>query len=252
MANLFLLGGYDLEMLEIKNLLLAYQKQNSNSIEIADKELAWGARLSNYQEYLNKADQYQTIYGIELTEDIETPNNYVAIDHHNELANRPASIIQVSELLNIELDRWQQLVAANDSAYISGMLKIEATEKEIEAIRKADRQAQGVTEEDEAQAKIDVENGNWRNDVFVIETKLKRFSPIADSIWKIDKKIIFNETDINYYGHNKTLLVDAFSNMIKQNKAYHGGGEKGYFGFCDYSEKSALYVKKIIDVVANE
>jgi len=53
MGKLFLLGGYDLEMLEIKKLLLAYQKQNNNAIEIADLKLSWGAKLSNYTSYLN-------------------------------------------------------------------------------------------------------------------------------------------------------------------------------------------------------
>jgi len=44
MGKLFLLGGYDLEMLEIKKLLLTYRKQNNNAIEIADLKLSRGGK----------------------------------------------------------------------------------------------------------------------------------------------------------------------------------------------------------------
>ena len=251
MGKIFLLGGYDLEMLEIKQLLQQHQNNTDDIIEIADLQLSWGAKLSSYKTFLDKAESYTTIYGIELIEDIAIPANYITIDHHNELANRPASIIQLSKILNIELNRWQQLVAANDSGYIPAMLAMGATESEIANIRKADRQAQGVSEADEQQAKIDVQNGYWQKDVFVVETKLNHFSPITDRIWKHTKKIVFNKTEVNYYGENKPLLVAHFEKMIKLNKAYHGGGEIGYFGFCDYSEKSAFYVNKVIELVAD-
>ncbi len=93
--------------------------------------------------------------------------------------------MQIPELLNIELSRWQQLIAANDCGYIPAMLKMDASNNEIEAIRKADRKAQGVTD------------------------------------------------------------------MIKAKQAYHGAGENGYLGFCDYEEESTLFVKKVIELVAN-
>ncbi len=38
-TKLFLLRGYDLEMLEIKKILLAYQQQHNSAIELVDKEL---------------------------------------------------------------------------------------------------------------------------------------------------------------------------------------------------------------------
>jgi len=75
-------------MQAIKQLLLSYQQQASTKIEIADLQLSWGAKLSSYQTYLNKTEDYETIYGIELTEDISPPQNYVAIDHHNELSDQ--------------------------------------------------------------------------------------------------------------------------------------------------------------------
>ena len=69
--------------------------------------------------------------GIELTEDIVPPPTYIRIDHHNELSDRPAAIVQVAALFGVELDRWQLLVAANDARYIPGMLEMGATDEEI-------------------------------------------------------------------------------------------------------------------------
>ena len=42
-----------------------------------------------------------------------------------------------------------QLVAANDSRYIPGMIKLGASREEIDDIRRADRAAQGVSEGDD-------------------------------------------------------------------------------------------------------
>ena len=46
--KVFLLGGYDLEMLEIKKIL------DSKNVEYKDKNLSWGAKLSDYQDILEK------------------------------------------------------------------------------------------------------------------------------------------------------------------------------------------------------
>jgi len=75
MKMLFLLGGRDLEMVTIKDIL------DRHGVMYADKKLSWGAKLSEYREYL---DFDGVIYGIELIEDREPPKNYIAIDHHNE------------------------------------------------------------------------------------------------------------------------------------------------------------------------
>lgn len=63
---LFLLGGTDLEMVEIRRLLtahaLALGKSDNNT------ELRWGAKLSNYQNLFNDTHSF---VGIELVQDIE-------------------------------------------------------------------------------------------------------------------------------------------------------------------------------------
>lgn len=147
--RIFLLGGYDLEMQTIRELL------DKLRIDYVDKKLGWNnALLSEYRdildEYADKPDC--TIYGIELKEDVPPPSNYVRIDHHNDFIDRPSSIEQVLSVLNITPDRHQQLVGANDARYIPGMLALGATRQEVDEIRKADRKAQGVTDEDERAA----------------------------------------------------------------------------------------------------
>lgn len=77
--RIFLLGGNDLEMTTIKNLLVNAGEQ------FETHDLRWdNAKLSSYEktleEYGNSPDCQ--IYGIELNEDILHPDNYVRIDHH--------------------------------------------------------------------------------------------------------------------------------------------------------------------------
>jgi len=146
---LFLLGGHDLEMLEIRNILL------KEGIHFIDLELQWGARLSRYNSFFQQGKIHVSI---ELIEDTTTPKEYIRIDHHNDLLKRPSSIEQVADLLGIELNRYQQLVSTNDTAYIPGLHVFGATKQEIEEIRRKDRAAQGVTEEDEKWAEVSITN----------------------------------------------------------------------------------------------
>jgi len=138
---LFLLGGHDLEMAEIRRILDQY------GIKYHDRGLGWGnANLSVYADVLNNENRF---VGIELKSDIDPPPNYLLIDHHNENAGKPSAIEQAAELLGIELTREQQLIAANDKGFIPAMEAIGATPEEITEIRRLDSEAQGVTEEDE-------------------------------------------------------------------------------------------------------
>lgn len=137
----FLLGGHDLEMIEIKNILL------SNEVPFFDKELKCNnALLSQYVQELNNRN---FLVGVELQTDIEPPEQYLLIDHHNRYAGKPSAIEQVARLLDIELTYDQKLVAANDIGDITAMLEMGAMPEEIADIRRRDKEAQGVTGEGE-------------------------------------------------------------------------------------------------------
>ncbi len=220
----FLLGGYDLEMLEISQLLLANKQQFS------DLHLSWGATLDAYTHVLS-ADQDVVFVGIELGIGSHTtlPKNYIEIDHHNEKSHLPSSIEQVADLLGISLTRHQQLVAANDSGYIPAMRAMGASNEEIQHIRKLDRQAQGVTDTMEQMALQSLKNLRFEQGVCVIKTPLEKFSPIVDRLNE-KKLLICNNETLNYYGEGVGLLAAQFHNFITAHKAYHGGGQSGFFG----------------------
>lgn len=121
---LFLIGGHDLEMIEIKKLLI------KNKQEFIDYNLSWGAKLSSYQNILNKYEyKYRTIIAIELINDISISQNFINIDHHNEYYYLPSSIEQIAKILNINLNFYQKLVAINDVSHIKGLKQFGLSEK---------------------------------------------------------------------------------------------------------------------------
>lgn len=241
----FLLGGYDLEMVAIRQLLVEH------NYNFHDNHLAWGAGLSAYRDLLNDQEHF---VGIELIEDIELPINYTSIDHHNENNDRPSAIEQVAELLGIELTRYQQLVAANDRGYITAMKAAGASNQEIEEIRKADRKAQGVTEEDEQLAVKSIkENLQRKGDLIIVNSLTPKFSTITDRLYPCDKLLISFDNHFVYYGVGKDKLAVHFNKLIKEGKAYHGGNENGFFGLAKgvFVMEEVLTLKaKVIQLIA--
>lgn len=253
---LFLLGGYDLEMITIREILKENnytQVDAANYIDVrkgfADKKLSWGASIKEYEEYLDFPGK---IFGIELTEPPGwiKPANYTGIDHHNELSHLPSSLEQVADLLGISLNRWLELVAANDKGYIPAMKEMSATDEEIQEVRRKDREAQGVIEEQERQAEESIENNlRWKNGVAVIKSLTEKFSPIADRMYgKADRLLIYDDQQMVYYGNGVKKIARDFSNLVQQKKAYWGGGENGYFGIAK-GNFSADEIKKYVEQI---
>lgn len=238
-AYYFLLGGYDLEMVEIRKLLEANGYKEGEGF--ADHHLNWeGAKLSSYQAELEAASGRRVV-GIELREDIPVPDGYVKVDHHNELAHLRAAIVQVAELLGVELDRWQQLVAANDARYIPGMLEIGATQSEVERVRLEDRRAQGVTEEDERLGEEAVGSRVVEGLVTVVRSKTGRFSTVTDRLYGVRRLLVYSDEELCYYGEMKAMLVERCAELIQSGVLYHGGGDLGYLG----SAKGRLSIGQI-------
>ena len=250
---IFLLGGHDLEMLEIRNLL------EKEGLVYFDHNLHWGN--ANFEQYKDILDIYQNkkdicIYGIELQEK-ETdiiPNNYTRIDHHNDFFHKKSSLEQVADLLNIKLDCYLQLVAINDSEYIGGLIKAGASQEKIQLVRRRDREAQGVTTEDELLAEEAIKGKELQGDVVIIQSKSSRFSPICDHLYPYDKLLIYTDEELIFYGEGKNRLVHHFANDLEQKKMFHGGKENGFIGLVrgKYSKKEIEEIKKeIITLVSN-
>jgi hypothetical protein len=183
----FLLGGHDLEMVEIRRLLERHAPGR-----FFDKNLAWGAALSAYRDELLEALRHgEKPVLIELADDLSPDlfdrGRIIVVDHHGPLAghDKPTSIEQVFSLLNLPPDTWTRrlvLVAANDRAHVAGMRAIGASPAEIAEIRAADRGAQGVTTADEAEAVRAIAARRREGRLTIIETTSRTSSAIADRV----------------------------------------------------------------------
>lgn len=253
-VKIFLLGGYDLEMLEIKRLL------KQTGCRYFDRGLSWAtASLDAYVAELEKYGNHPgiIIYGVELSGGSLSGryNNYSLIDHHNEFQERKSSLEQISDILGLKLTRYQILVAANDRGYIPAMQASGATWDEIQTIRRQDRAAQGITEEEEilAQKAIDEYKEEY-GDLIIVRAESPHFSPICDRLWPYRKLLVFTDDLLCYYGKGKHDLTAVFEQDLKLCKMYHGGGDDGFIGCVAgyYSpERICELIVDIKKVVAN-
>jgi hypothetical protein len=230
-------------MMTIKQML-----EGRDGCVVFDKHLRWdNAKLSAYQEELQRYAGLD-IYGIELQEDIPVSQNYHRIDHHNDYSQRPATILQVADIIGIMPDRYIQLVAANDAGYIPAMKTLNASDSEIAEIRRQDRVAQGVTEVEELLAEQSVKAHLTKlNGLLVVHALTSRFSPICDRLFPYQRLLIYTDTEWIYYGEGKTDIVLMLAEDIAMQRVYHGGGDNGYVGAV-----RGIYSKLEINQFVNE
>lgn len=220
---LVLIGGYDLEMLAIKKIL------DKNNIDYVDKKLFWGAKLSDYKNEIIK-NKDKTIVGIELYKDLEIDFDYIEIDHHNQNSNKDSSIEQISELFGITLNREERLIALNDKGYIPAMEKYGATREEIEKIRYMDREAQGVTKQDEELAVKSInENKKEYSNLLIVKSFTSKFSTITDRLYPTKNMLVYTDEEFTYYGEKAKEFGEHFQ-KIYGDKIYFGGSSQGFFG----------------------
>jgi hypothetical protein len=226
----FLLGGHDLEMLEIKKMLI------QAGYKFSDKNLSWGAAWADYRDvFEDPAVSGSQWVGIELSGKDDMPPASIDIDHHNERSDEPASIEQVAALLGIALSPYQKLVAANDKAYIPGLMEVGASTEEISAIIKADKAAQGVSEEDERNAAISLsEHLSLQNGHHVVYALCDKFLPIVDHLFgQYQSLIVYNDSTLVYYGKGAGKLSTRLALAGRANvaaMAYSRDGENGFWG----------------------
>jgi hypothetical protein len=182
----FFLGGADLEMRTIAELLTQYA-----SGRYADKALRWGAKASDYAADIAAAGAAGCVpVLVEMPWDLPEPiGNALLVDHHGERAgmHQPTSLEQVFALLRLPASawtRWHALVAANDRGYIEAMQAMGASVEEMRQVRSADRAAQGVSAADEAAAEAAVRDCRVRADGALTEVDLPhaRTSAVTDRL----------------------------------------------------------------------
>ena len=228
--KLFLLGGRDLEMKTIKEIV-----RSQRGCAVIDRNLRWdNAVLSAYNDVFDSFPDAD-IYAVELREDIpiddKWKSRYRLIDHHNDNARLPSALEQVAAILGVDLSRMQKLIAANDSGYIPAMKALMASDDEIADIRRRDRAAQGVSEEDERLAEQSItENMAKSDELIVVKSLTSKFSPVCDRLFPYKRLLIYTDSEWVFYGERKEELVQQYADALQQGKLYHGGGENGFVG----------------------
>lgn len=197
----FLLGGKDYEMDRIRRVL------RRSGTPYIDKDVSWeGADIKSYQEDIDRIlEEGNTPVAVELR-GADQVEGVEVIDHHNEKSDRPASLLQVLEKLNIKTSLVNKLAAANDAGYIPAMNtvineelsrleargvspeKLDRTKKLLkvlkDGIRRKDREMQGVTEEMEVECEEAIKNMDLRdNGLVVVSITGDRYSPITDKLY---------------------------------------------------------------------
>ena len=187
MTHLFLLGGHDLEMLAIRDLVLA----QCGPAALVDKHLSWGAKASDYIADIKTAlANGQTPVLVELADDLPGKfdrSRLNLVDHHGPRAgaDRPSSLHQVFDLLKLPPECWTrdlELIAANDTGHIRAMREMGASTAEIRNIRDRDRATQGLGAPDEDEARRAIRARQTLGDLIIIATTSNTSSVIGDLI----------------------------------------------------------------------
>ena len=198
-------GGYDAEMVEIINIC------REAGINVIDKHLGWGAAASAYTEEIAQAlSTGKTPVLVELA-GAEAVAGAIIVDHHNENAGKPASILQVLDLLDMETTRLQQLIAANDSGYIPCMLSLGATPEEVAEVRLLDRSAQGITPEQEKEAERAIAAAEVVNGVTIVRMAHSKTATVCDRLFNPKKEqrllILSEDGESNFFGNGELCLA---------------------------------------------
>ena len=263
--DVYLIGGSDLEMHQIK------KKLTRSGHEVVDKNLKWGAKVGDYKEEIKRILKEEKIpVAVELS-GADQVEGVVDIDHHGDKSSRPSSISQVMERAGIKMSFIDELIAANDSAYVPGMeAKIEERRKDWEPkigvekfervkqkliafIRAKDRQIQEITEEHEKQAEEAVRHLEIVCDGFltVVHMPHSKTATVADRLFGKYKNlvIISDDNETNFYGDGKLCqdLAKKFEGSWSGGAGLGKSGENAYWGIGSNSDDILEFIKQYIE-----
>lgn len=237
----FFLGGGDLEMVTIRDLILQHRPD-----QLFDRQLTWGAKASAYRDEVSTVSEAGLVpVFIELENDLEaTPADAIWLDHHGDRAGHAAAtaLEQIFALLGCPRatwTRWYQLVAANDRAHIAGLLSVGATPAEVVEIRRADFAAQGVSAEEFAAAAAAAKQRATIGNLEIVTLPNNRASVVADILHKAsggpgyDNLLVVCPAEVDFYGTGASVnaLDAAFAGGWK-------GGDLPVQGFWGHNADS--------------
>lgn len=256
----FFLGGSDLEMLTIRELL-----EREAPGRVHDRKLGWGARASAYsREIASCIDEQRTPVLVELEDDLGLgPAAVVVVDHHGPAAGRdtPTSLHQVFRLLGLPRDgwtSWYELVAANDRGYIPELLTIGASAEEVARVRRADRAAQGITAEEEAEGEQAVEEAEALagGRLTVVRLKHSRLATVEDRLDPtlggpgVTNLLVLSPDEVNFSGAGPLVLALAG----QYPGGWFGGNlpDRGYWGTKDVPQDLVHFLVSLLQEVERD
>lgn len=259
---IFFLGGSDAEMVQIEKRLAEAGASFQN------KGLGWGAHASAYATEIAQASaEGKTIVLVELDNmsapktdwspekvAVTLPEGTIVVDHHGERASEPASILQVLNLIGLEPDRWDNLIAANDAGFIPAMLAIGATPEEVASVRLADRNAQGITPEMEAEAERAISCAKTSGRLTVVQMAHSKSATVTDRLHKgaggpgYDQLLIISgDGEKNFFGDGKLCqsLKEKFEGWNGGSGLGEEGGNAFWGGYPDATEVENFIREKL-------
>lgn len=231
----------------------------------------WGASWEKLEEEIKTKlkeamENGQEVYGIELQ---GNSNGAINIDHHtygeDDRRNSKSSIEQVADILEKELTLDEQFVSANDKGYIPAMeelgkkLKINPKDlKEMIAnIRMRDRETQGITSEQEAQAEEAIKKlGELKEkrNYISIDLPHSKTSTVTDRLYgKYDNLLVTSEDgETNFFGKTEIIkmLNERFPSGWSGGSLDQGSGYWG--GYADQNDIKTEVQNKINVITAKE
>lgn len=182
----FFLGGHDLEMVTIADLL----RKAGFAGRVEDKHLSWGAKASAYANEIRESlRRGETPVLIELADDLDDSferSRILSVDHHGTRAGAeaPSALRQIFDLAGrshgLSWTRHYALVEANDIGHAAGLGAAGAAPAEIRALRDADRRTQGIGVDVEEESRRAIAAMIRRGGLSIVETKAPTSSAIAD------------------------------------------------------------------------
>lgn len=253
----FFLGGHDLEMLTIRDLVGEIFPER-----LFDKNLRWGAKASAYRAEIGGAVArgFAPVL-VELEDDIRIPKAHIVVDHHGDRAgaDAPTSLHQVFDLLQLPHSRWTRwfdLVAANDRGHIRELRRIGAMEEEIERVRAADRSSQGITEDHERAGEQSLRDAHLiaGGRLLVVRLPHAHTAVVADRL-EMDREapenlLVISPNEVNFYG------VGAVVAMLAER--YRGGWlggalpKRGFWGHSPSPPDIIEYLPTAVEAAVAE
>ncbi len=235
-GDAYILGGADLEMSHIDKRLKRVGARVIGNMTTWEK-----ADVNHRSELIEEAHTEGHTPVLIEHRGADDIRDVVHIDHHGENTHRPAAILQVLERVGFEPRFIDKVVAANDSGYIPGMevfldkefrdvfmakgLRAEldsataesqyqaARARIIDSIRRQDRKAQGVTEQDEQEAEEALEHIEDRDGLKIVALNGGRTSPVEDRLYS------------SWRDHKENLVVICASDKPEKEVWFFGPGD---------------------------